>query len=209
MAAVSPRNSIHGRKGRAPRKVVFHAGALLAMLALFGTGLYLWFNAHAQATIGGPFRLTDGAGHVVTNRDFRGKYLLIYFGYTYCPDICPTTLSDVASALDALGPDADKVQPIFITVDPWRDTPTVMRQQIAAISPRLIGLTGSPNEIAKVEKEFHVYAQKHVFGPGSNDYGMDHSSFLYLIGPDGRFVAPISPPTGVRALAQRLAALIR
>jgi len=165
---------------------------LMVALLLLGTGAFLWLNGEAGApTVGGPFALVDGNGHSVTDRDFRGKYLLVYFGYTYCPDVCPTTLNAVADALDRLGKKADLVQPVFITVDPRRDTPAVVKQYAAAFTPRLVGLTGTPAEIATVAKEYRVYYAEHRTGPGPNDYSMDHSSILYLMGPDGRFVAPI------------------
>jgi len=167
------------------------AGVLFALL-MFGAAGFLWFGTSARAAIGGPFTLVNGAGQQVTDRSFRGKYMLVYFGYTYCPDVCPTTLQSLAGALDALGAKANDVAPIFITVDPARDTSAVMQRYAAAFSPRLIGLTGTPAEIAQVEKEYHVYAAKHVTGPGPNDYGMDHSSVIYVMGPDGRFIAPLA-----------------
>jgi len=167
------------------------AGVLLALL-MFGTAGFLWFGGSARASIGGPFTLVNGAGQQVSDRSFRGKYMLVYFGYTYCPDVCPTTLQSLAGALDALGAKANDVAPIFITVDPARDTPAVMQRYAAAFSPRLIGLTGTAVEIGHVEKEYHVYAEKHVTGPGLNDYGMDHSSVIYVMGPDGRFIAPLA-----------------
>jgi len=117
--------------------------------------------------------------------------MLVYFGYTYCPDVCPTTLSALAAALDKLGPKASELAPIFITIDPRRDTPQVMGRYTAAFSPRLIGLTGTPAEIAKVAKEYWVYYAKHVTGPGPNDYSMDHSSIIYMMGPNGKFIAPV------------------
>lgn len=166
------------------------AGVLLALL-MFGTAGFLWFGTSARASIGGPFTLLNGASQQVTDRSFRGKYMLVYFGYTYCPDVCPTTLQSLAGALDALGAKANDVVPIFITVDPARDTPAVMQRYVGAFSPRLIGLTGTPAEIAQVEKQYHVYAAKHVTGPGPDDYGMDHSSVIYVMGPDGRFIAPL------------------
>jgi protein SCO1/2 len=165
---------------------------LLVALLLLGTGAFLWLNGEAGGpTVGGPFTLIDGDGHTVTDRDFRGKYLLVYFGYTYCPDVCPTTLNAVADALDRLGKKAEGVEPVFITVDPRRDTPPVMKQYTASFSPRLLGLTGTAAEIAAVAKAYHVYYAEHRTGPGPNDYSMDHSSILYLMGPDGRFIAPI------------------
>jgi protein SCO1/2 len=183
-------------------------GGLVLALILFAIGLYLWLSGTATAAIGGPFALENGNGQAVTDRDFRGKYMLVYFGYTYCPDVCPTTLTEVAGALDRLGPKAARVQPIFITVDPQRDTPGTIKQYTSAFSPRIIGLTGTPAQIAAVEREYHVYAAKHVTGPGPNDYGMDHSSVLYLMGPDGRFVAPVDADQTAAQLAQALAGLI-
>ena len=105
-------------------------------------------------------------GRQVTDRDFRGKYMLVYFGYTFCPDVCPTTLNEVADAMERLGPKAGELQPIFITVDPKRDTPAVVKQYAAAFTPRLIGLTGSPEQIAQVAKEYRVYYAEHRTGPG-------------------------------------------
>ena len=165
-------------------------GVLLALL-MFGAAGFLWFGTNASAAIGGPFTLLNGAGKQVTDRSFHGKYMLVYFGYTYCPDVCPTTLQSLAGALDALGAKANDIAPIFITVDPARDTPAVMQRYAAVFSPRLIGLTGTPAEISQVEKEYHVYAAKHVTGPGPNDYSMDHSSVIYVMGPNGRFIAPL------------------
>ncbi len=183
-------------------------GGLVLALLLFGTGLYFWLSGNTGAAIGGPFVLEDGNGQAVTNRSFSGKYMLVYFGYTYCPDVCPTTLNEVAGAIEKLGPKAERVQPLFITVDPQRDTPAAMKQYTAAFSPRIIGLTGTPEQIGNVEREYHVYAAKHVTGPGPNDYGMDHSSILYLMGPDGHFIAPIDADETATELAQTLAGMI-
>jgi protein SCO1/2 len=166
-------------------------GLVVAVLIL-GTGGFVWLSQGGTATlIGGPFTLEDGNGKQVTDRDFRGKYMLVYFGYTFCPDVCPTTLNEMADALDRLGAKAQQLQPIFITVDPKRDTPAVMKQYVAAFSPRLIGLTGTDEQIANVAREYRVYYAEHRTGPGPNDYAMDHSSVLYLMGPDGKFIAPI------------------
>jgi protein SCO1/2 len=176
---------------------------LLVALLLLGTGAFLWLNGEAGGpVVGGPFALVDGDGHTVTDKDFRGKYMLVYFGYTYCPDVCPTTLNAVAEALDKLGKQAERLQPLFITVDPRRDTPAVMKQYTASFTPRLVGLSGTPEQIAAVAKEYHVYYAEHRTGPGPNDYSMDHSSILYLMGPDGRFIAPIrADETGAQMAA--------
>lgn len=174
-----------------PHFILGIIGLLVAVL-IIGTGAFMWLSGGGTATlVGGPFTLQDGNGKQVTDRDFRGKYMLVYFGYTFCPDVCPTTLNEVADALDHLGAKADKLQPLFITVDPKRDTPAVIKQYTAAFTPRLLGLTGTPEQIAAVAHEYRVYYAEHRTGPGPNDYTMDHSSIIYLMGPDGKFIAPI------------------
>jgi protein SCO1/2 len=185
---------------------VFWLAALGMALAIIvsGAGLFLWFSGAVNSEVGGPFTLTDQAGHQVTPAAFRGKFMLVYFGYTYCPDVCPTTLTEIATAMKKLGPAADKIVPIFITVDPQRDTPAVVKDYTAAFSPRLVGLTGTPAEITQAERDYHVYAAKQVTGPGPNDYLMAHSSFIYLMGPKGEFVAPIDSGIGADELAKRL-----
>lgn len=185
--------------------------AVVAVFALFligGAGCLWWLGTPSDPGIGGPFRLVAGDGRVVTEQDFRGKYLLVYFGYTICPDICPTTLQSVATALDSLGPEADRLQPLLITVDPARDTPPVLARYTAAFSPRLIGLSGSPTAIAAVEREYRVYTAIHRTGSGPDDYSVDHSSVLFLMGPDGQFIARLradaSGPELAAALVQHL-----
>jgi protein SCO1/2 len=179
---------------RAPSSRTLYAivGVLLAAL-LLGTGGYLFLSGSPPSglTVGGPFSLVDGDGKTVTDQTWRGKYMLVYFGYTFCPDVCPTTLSAVADALDKLGAKADRIQPLFVTVDPKRDTPPIVKQYAEAFSPRLIGLTGSAAQIAAAAKAYRVYYAEHRTGPGPDDYSMDHSSVLYLMGPDGRFIAPV------------------
>jgi protein SCO1/2 len=185
-------------------------GLLLAAL-LLGAAAFLWLSSGSggsPAGIGGPFTLEDGAGKTVTDRDFRGKYMLVYFGYTFCPDVCPTTLAAVADAMDKLGPDAGKVRPLFITVDPKRDTPPVVSKYAAAFGPSVTGLTGTPDEIERVAKEYRVYYAEHRTGPGPNDYSMDHSSVLYLMDPAGRFVAPVRADQSGDEIAANLKKLI-
>jgi protein SCO1/2 len=187
---------------------------LVVVFALFivGAAGSLWLLSapanEQSAPIGGPFRLTASDGKIMTDRDFRGKYLLIYFGYTICPDVCPTTLQSVAAALDALGRKADMIQPLLITVDPAHDTASVLAQYTAAFSPQLLGLTGTAEEIAGVEKEYRVYAAMHRTGSGPDEYSVDHSSVLFLMGPDGRFIARLradaSGPEIASAIVQRL-----
>jgi protein SCO1/2 len=203
-------------KGGPPRKKPLPAsfygllGLLLATL-LIGTGAFIWMSGQGAggiAGIGGPFTLQNGDAKTVTDRDFRGKYMLVYFGYTYCPDVCPTTLNAVADALDRIGPKADKLNTVFITVDPKRDSPPVVKQYAAAFSPRITGLTGSAEEIAKVAKEYRVYYAEHRTGPGPNEYSMDHSSILYLMGPDGSFISPLRADQSGEEMAKVLARLL-
>jgi cytochrome oxidase Cu insertion factor (SCO1/SenC/PrrC family) len=178
---------------------------MLALVAMVAAGSFVWLRHSDAPTIGGPFTLLDKAGHEVTDRAFRGKTMLVYFGYTTCPDVCPTTLADVTAALDSMGSKALGIQPVFITVDPARDTPSVVGDYVANFGDRWVGLTGSAAQIATVAKEYRVYYAKHPTGSGSLDYTMDHSSILYLVGPDGRFVAPIPADAPPPAMASDIA----
>jgi cytochrome oxidase Cu insertion factor (SCO1/SenC/PrrC family) len=160
-----------------------------------------------QADIGGPFQLTDQTGKTVRDSDFHGRYMLIYFGYSFCPDVCPTTLGVMAQALDKIGPDrARHLVPIFITIDPARDTPKVLGDYMKAFGPEFIGLTGSDAAIKDAEKKYRVYAVKKPLEKGG--YGMDHSSVLYLMGPDGKLVSfydeAISPDDLAKELKQKI-----
>lgn len=145
-----------------------------------------FFTTDAASVIGGPFQLTDQNGRKRDSAEFRGKLMLIYFGFTYCPDVCPTALTVVTTALDQLGEQADAVVPILITIDPERDTSAVLKDYVAQFSPRYIGLTGSDREIAQVAKAFRVYYAKSP-GSGGAPYLMDHTSLLYLMDQNGRF----------------------
>jgi len=160
----------------------------VVLVMAVGARFLLWGGDHAAASIGGPFTLIDGKGRTVTDADFHGKFMLIYFGYTYCPDVCPTTLGLMAAAVDKLPKsERERVVPMFITVDPARDTAEVVRDYAAAFSPRMVGLTGSEAQVTAVEKAYKVYAAKAADDHGG--YSVDHSSIVYLMGPDGRFVA--------------------
>ena len=188
------------------RTVYAVIGLLVAVLLLAAGGyLFLTDNRPAALSVGGPFALIDGDGKPVTDQTWRGKYMLIYFGYTFCPDVCPTTLSNVSDALDKLGPKADRLQTLFITVDPKRDTPAVVKQYAAAFGPRVAGLTGSAEQIAAVARAYRVYYAEHRTGTGADEYTMDHSSVLYLMGPDGRFIAPLRADQSGPELAAALA----
>jgi protein SCO1/2 len=183
---------------------------LMVAIMLLAAGAYLFVSGAPPAalTVGGPFSLIDGDGNPVTDQTWRGKYMLVYFGYTFCPDVCPTTLSAVADALDKLGAKADRIQPLFITVDPKRDGPAVVKQYAAAFGPRIIGLTGSAEQVAAAAKAYRVYYAEHRTGPGPDDYSMDHSSVLYLMGPDGRFIQPVRADQTGTEIAAMLAKLV-
>jgi protein SCO1/2 len=155
--------------------------------------------------VGGPFSLVDPAGRSVTDRDFRGKFMLVYFGYTSCPNHCPMMMGDIAAALHSLGPRADRVQAIFITVDPDNDTPQVTGAYARRFSQRILGLTGSPAQIEAVEKAYGVEASFRRTGPAPGDYRVDHPSVIYLVGPDGRFVAQIPTEIGAGDLSEAIA----
>jgi protein SCO1/2 len=161
----------------------------------------------AGAQIGGAFTLTDQDGRRTSDTKFAGRYRLVYFGYTYCPDVCPTTLQKLMAGYKAFADKdaggAAKVQPIFITVDPARDTPAVMKEYVTAFSPRLIGLTGSETEIAKVAKQYAVYYKKQK-ADGASGYLLDHSSAPILFGPDGAPIALVPADEGAEAVARTL-----
>jgi protein SCO1/2 len=154
-------------------------------------------------TIGGPFTLLDGAGHKVSDTNFRGRWTLIYFGYTHCPDACPTTLSAIGGALDKIPAEKRKnFAVLFITVDPARDTPAVVGQYAKAFGPEFTGLTGSQQALSDVELEYRVYAQRHDLKGG--DYAMDHSSIIYVMAPDGHFAGLLDDSLSPADLAVRL-----
>jgi len=142
--------------------------------------------ASGAANVGGPFALTDQDGRTRIPADFKGRFMLVYFGYSFCPDVCPTTLAMVSDALGRLGPKRARVVPVFITVDPARDTPEVLKEYLKSFAPDFVGLTGDAKHIAEAEQAYHVFAAKHPLPGGS--YAMDHSGVIYLMGPDGRFV---------------------
>jgi protein SCO1/2 len=172
---------------------------ILAVLAAFVAGALtlfatLWLTLPNDVTqpssVGGPFSLTDQNGRAVSDQDFKGKPFLVFFGFTHCPDICPTTLFEISEVLKRLGPDADKTAALFISVDPERDTPDKLKDYVSSFHPRIFGLTGTADAINAVEKEYRVYAKKVPLKEG--DYTMDHTAVVYLMGKDGRFVAPFN-----------------
>ena len=160
-------------------------GLLIVFWAMGGVGKVV-----QPAAIGGPFQLTDQNGKAVTDKDLKGKPTLIFFGYTHCPDVCPTSLFEISEVLRAMGKDADKVNAVFISVDPERDTPTTMKEYLSSFDPHLEGLSGDPAETAKVITSYRVYAKKVPTKDG--DYTMDHTALIYLMDREGRFVSPFN-----------------
>src|SRR4051794_10887320 len=166
----------------------------------------------AGAAIGGPFTLTDQNGRQVSDRDFAGKYRIMYFGFTHCPDVCPTDLAAIGKGLKAFEARdkvrAEKVVPIFVSVDPERDTPAVMKDYAANFHPRLVGLTGAPKEIARVAKEYAVWSEKGEAQPGGG-YNVNHSRAEILMGPDGKPIALLPDDQGVDGIAATLDRWVR
>ena len=173
----------------------------LVIVAAFGTSLVLglllmlWAlggvrGVTAPAAIGGPFQLTDQAGQSVTEKTLQGRPTLVFFGFTHCPDVCPTSLFEISEVLRAMGKDADRVNAYFISVDPERDSTAAMKDYLSSFDPHLKGLTGAPDAVAKVTTEYRVYAKKVPLKDG--DYTMDHTALVYLMDRDGKFVSPFN-----------------
>jgi len=192
------------------------AAVLLGGLLIVGAGAFLVLSLHETprgaagtllaSAIGGPFRLVDQNGKTVTDADLKGKWSLVYFGYTHCPDACPTALNDIAIALDELGPQRNAVRPVFVTVDPERDTPAVLKSYVTAFDAPILALSGTPEEIAQAAKGYRVYYAKHPEAGG--DYSMDHSSVIYVMDPEGRFTASFTQENSPEEIAERLKKLL-
>lgn len=202
--------------------ITFPATRGAAIMAALLLGLWLASAAAAQGStrsaaelmdavmwnrepIGGPFSLKDQTGTVRTDADFRGQLMLVYFGFTYCPDICPTDLMAISLAMDQLGADAAKVQPLFITLDPDRDTVEHLAQYVPLFNPRLIGLTGSQSDVAKAADAYRVFYKRVKTGDKPDDYTLDHTAFIYLVDRDGKYLGFFPPGTD----APRLVEMIR
>jgi protein SCO1/2 len=178
---------------RLSRPVVIIAAFALSLAV--GLLLMTWLMGDLKkvagpAAIGGPFQLTDQTGKPVTDRDLKGRPTLIFFGFTHCPDVCPTSLFEISEVLRAMGKDADKVNAFFVSVDPERDTQAAMKEYLSSFDPHLKGLTGDPESVAKVLSAYRVYAKKVPLKDG--DYTMDHTALIYLMDRDGHFVAPFN-----------------
>ncbi len=190
-----------------------HINRVLFVIALFVAGFAVAYTIvlkpqgariEGKALVGGPFSLVDTEGKRMTDRDFRGKLMLVFFGYTHCPDVCPTELQNMTDVIQKLGTDADKVAPIFISVDPRRDTPEALSAYAKNFSPRITGLTGSRDEVASAAKAYRVYFKK--AGSGSDDYSVDHSSFVYLMDREGNYLTHFTfntPPDTVVSVIKK------
>ncbi|BAR99018.1 cytochrome oxidase biogenesis protein Sco1/SenC/PrrC [Blastochloris viridis] len=183
---------------------------LAAVGILAGAGVGLWLmngergSSASASAVGGPFRLTAHDGRTVTEGDFRGMPILVFFGFTHCPDICPTTLFEVSEMMGRLGADASRTQALFVTVDPERDTSEVLASYLGSFHPRILGLRGDAAATADIVRAFRVYAKKVPLASG--DYTMDHTAVVYLMDKDGRFVAPFNlkrPPEAAAAEFRR------
>jgi protein SCO1/2 len=171
-------------------------GAFLAGLVLV-LGVFIYLASHsaspigrAVASVGGPFHLEDQTGKLFTDQDMKGRPFLVFFGYTHCPDVCPTTLLEISDVMKALGKDADRTGALFITVDPERDTPAVLKDYVSNFDPHVRALTGDPAAVAAALKAYRVYAAKVPLKDG--DYTMDHTALIYLMDRDGKFVSPFN-----------------
>ena len=157
---------------------------------------------YGRGTVGGPFTLADATGRRRSSSEFRGKLMIVYFGYTYCPDVCPTDVMAISEALRALGSAAQDIQPVFITIDPERDTP-LLADYLAAFHPGFVGLTGSPDEIRAVAHSYKAFYARVPDAPGG-DYSIDHTGVIYLMGRNGEYLGFMPPQTGADRLAEIL-----
>jgi cytochrome oxidase Cu insertion factor (SCO1/SenC/PrrC family) len=177
--------------------------AVYAALKLAPASFETVATAPQASPVGGPFELVDHTGRTVTDRTFRGTLMLIYFGYSSCPDLCPTSLGDLAAALNLLGPSAEQVSFLFITVDPARDTPAHLAGYVGLFHPRLIGLSGSETQCAQAARAFRVYVKAPPRTEPMDDV-IDHSSFAYLVGPDGRLLTVFAHGTPPETIAEAI-----
>jgi protein SCO1 len=190
----------------APRLSSRAVVGVTAFIALACAALWIVMTPSRSGTalIGGAFQLQTADGKTITEADLKGRPFLVYFGYTHCPDVCPTTLAQISDVLRLL-PDRP-IRALFVTVDPERDTPALMADYVSSFDPRIVGLSGTPDEIAKVEKTYRVYARKAPTKDG--DYSMDHSSIVYLMDKSGGFVEAFNLDRTPEASAKELASYL-
>ena len=190
----------------------FALGGAAALLLVPGAREALFSPVRSVVTgtalIGGPFSLTDHTGKRVTDQDFRGRYTLVFFGFVFCPDVCPAGLQVMTEAMERIGPEkAGRITPIFISVDPERDTPAELKEFVKSFHPRLVALTGTPAEVAAAAKAYRVIYRRVKDEKSKAGYTVDHSTFFYLMGPDGKFITHYTHSVRPEVLAERLAAL--
>ena len=197
-----------------PRVMLFITATVVAVaLALVVDTLFIDERGEMNTssvgvpTIGGPFKLVNHKGKTVTEAGYSGQYLLVFFGYTYCPDVCPTELQVIGGAMDLLGDAGAKVRPLMVTIDPERDTVAAMADYMSNFHPSITGLTGSPEQVKATAKAYRVYFVKNP-PDDEGDYFMDHSSFVYLMGPDGKYLHHFSPMTKPEDMAAKVRAVI-
>lgn len=184
-------------------------GLLVLLLAAALGGYALWSarsltSGSGVALVGGPFTMVDHKGQTVTDKDFRGKPMLLFFGFTFCPDICPTELQVMTAAIADLGESGKDIQPILVSIDPTRDTPEVLSSYVSNFGDNVIGLTGSEQQVAAMAAEYRVFYAKQNNPKDPANYLMDHSSIIYLMGADGKFIKHFSYTTDAKALAEGL-----
>jgi cytochrome oxidase Cu insertion factor (SCO1/SenC/PrrC family) len=165
-------------------------------------------SSSGEALVGGPFTMVNHKGETVTEKSFLGQYTLIFFGFTFCPDVCPTELQVMATALNQMGEKGNRITPVFVSVDPTRDTPQVVAEYVSAFHPRMVGLTGTPEQVAGMANAYRVFYSKVENKERPDDYTMDHSSIVYLMGPDGKFLKHFTYSTDPKALAEALTTLV-
>jgi protein SCO1/2 len=186
---------------------------LLGVSAVLGLSAWnaSWIEKSVSgvALIGGPFEMVNQNGAKVTEKDFAGKPALIFFGYTFCPDVCPTELQIMSTTLDQLGDQAKDIQPIFVTIDPARDTPVVLKTYLESFGPRWTGLTGTQEQVRQITHNWHVFYEKRDNKASPQDYLMDHSSFVFLMGADGKFIKHFNYTTDVKAFSQALSEALK
>lgn len=177
---------------------------LIGVVAWMGKVFVSPPTTQGKALVGGHFTLVNGEGKTVTDRDFRGRYMLVYFGFTHCPDICPTSLLLIQNALARMNGDGKKIVPVFITLDPERDTPAVVGQYVRHFGSRLVGLTGTPEQVRRAAEAYKVYYNKVADENSALGYMVDHSGFMYLMGPDGTYRTHFPHNISEQALTEEL-----
>jgi cytochrome oxidase Cu insertion factor (SCO1/SenC/PrrC family) len=194
------------------RRTLVVAGFLLALAATLGVMSFLYQPSREKgsgiALVGGPFSMINQNGEAVTEKNFAGQYMLVFFGFTFCPDVCPTQLQVMTEALNQMGSKADKITPVFVSVDPERDTPQAVKTYVSNFHPRMVGLTGSSEQVQQMTKAYRVFYQKVENAKRPQDYTMDHSAILYLMGPDGAFKGHFTAENDPAKLAAEIVKII-